>query len=105
MVAVNESHEVIASKPGYQTNFLTPTEFFYEVTRSRPYRLSDEGRKAAGLTPETWRLEIVGDDDPWRPILKKTYRVEDGTALTYADLEGLFRGRPVRVRSGRGRAV
>jgi DMSO/TMAO reductase YedYZ molybdopterin-dependent catalytic subunit len=84
------------AKPGYQRDFLTPAESFYEVTRSRPYRLADEQRRQAGLTPETWRLEVVPDEPPWQPVLKKAYRKEDGTALSYKDLEDLFRARPVR---------
>jgi DMSO/TMAO reductase YedYZ molybdopterin-dependent catalytic subunit len=84
------------AKPGYQRNFLTPAESFYEVTRSRPYRLTQDRRRAAGLTPETWRLEIVGDEPPWQPILPKSLRKEDGTALTFHDFEDLFSSRPVR---------
>ena len=34
-----------SAKPGYQKNFLTPAESFYEVTRSKPYRLSEEQRR------------------------------------------------------------
>jgi DMSO/TMAO reductase YedYZ molybdopterin-dependent catalytic subunit len=84
------------AKPGYQRNFLTPVESFYEVTRSKPYLLSEARRREVGLTPETWRLEIVPDDSPWTPVLKKVYRREDGTALTFKDLEDLFRTRPIR---------
>jgi DMSO/TMAO reductase YedYZ molybdopterin-dependent catalytic subunit len=84
------------AKPGYQRNFLTPAESFYEVTRSRPYLLSEDERHHAGLTPETWRLEIVGDGPPWQPVLKHTRRAADGTALRYKDLADLFVARPVR---------
>jgi DMSO/TMAO reductase YedYZ molybdopterin-dependent catalytic subunit len=84
------------AKAGYQRNFLTPAESFYEVTRSRPYRLSEEQRRATGLTPDTWGLEIVPDDPPWSPTLKATCRAEDGTALMLKDLDELFRDRPVR---------
>ena len=69
------------AKPGYMQNFLTPAELFYEVTRGRPYLLAAEDRLKAGLTPESWRLEIVPDDPPWQPVLRKTYRKEDGTAI------------------------
>jgi DMSO/TMAO reductase YedYZ molybdopterin-dependent catalytic subunit len=84
------------ARPGYQRNFLTPAESFYEITRSKPYRLSGDQRKAAGLTPGTWRLEIVGDDPPWQPVLKKRFRKEDQSALTYEDMDALFQARPVR---------
>src|SRR3954470_1751069 len=86
-----------SAKPGYQRDFLTPAESFYEVTRGKPYLLDDEARKKAGLTPETWRLEVVPDEPPWSPTLAKTFRNDDGTALTLADLEALFRERPVRL--------
>ena len=36
------------------------------------------------------------DDPPWQPVLRKTYRKEDGTAITLADLEALLRTRAVR---------
>jgi DMSO/TMAO reductase YedYZ molybdopterin-dependent catalytic subunit len=85
-----------SAKPGYMQNFLTPAGSFYEVTRGRPYLLSAEARIKAGLTPETWKLEIVGDEPPWQPTLLKTCRIADGTAVTFKDLEELFKARPVR---------
>ena len=85
-----------SAKPGYQRDFLTPAGSFYEVTRGKPYLLDDEARKKAGLTPETWRLEVVPDEPPWKPTLARTFRKDDGTALTLGDLEALFRERPVR---------
>src|SRR3954470_18470542 len=85
-----------SAKPGYQRDFLTPAGSFYEVTRGRPYLLDDEARKKVGLTLETWRLEVVPDEPPWKPTLARAMRKDDGTALTLADLEALFRERPVR---------
>jgi hypothetical protein len=85
-----------SAKPGYQRDFLTPAELFYEVTRGKPYLLDPEARRLAGLTPDTWRLEIVGDDPPWQPELARTCRKDAGTALTLDDLEARFRERPVR---------
>jgi DMSO/TMAO reductase YedYZ molybdopterin-dependent catalytic subunit len=85
-----------SAKPGYQRYFLTPAELFYEVTRGRPYNLDPEARRRAGLIPETWRLEVVPDDPPWQPILDRTFRKDDGTALTLDDLDSLCRERPVR---------
>ena len=85
-----------SAKPGYQRDFLTPTGSFYEVTRGKPYLLDHDARRKAGLTPETWRLEVVPDEPPWQPTLAKTCRKDDGTAPTLADLEALFRERPVR---------
>ncbi len=51
-----------SAKPGYQRDFLTPAGSFYEITRGKPYLLDHEARKKAGLTPETWRLEVVPDE-------------------------------------------
>ena len=85
-----------SAKPGYQRDFLTPAGSFYEVTRGKPYLLDAEARKKAGLTPETWRLEVVPDEPPWQPTLARAFRKDDGTALTLGDLEALFRERPVR---------
>src|SRR4051794_36278926 len=82
-----------SAKPGYQRDFLTPAGLFYEVTRGKPYLLDPDARKRAGLTPETWRLEVVPDEPPWRPTLARTFRNDDGTALTLDDLEALFRER------------
>ena len=85
-----------SARPGYLDSFFTPAEAFYEITRGKPYELPDEERRRVGLTPETWSLEIVPDDPPWQPTLRKTCRREDSTAVTYKDLEDLFRVRPVR---------
>ena len=86
-----------SAKPGYQRDFLTPAGSFYEITRGKPYLLDDEARMKAGLTPATWRLEVVPDEPPWRPTLARTFRKDDGTALTLGDLEAMFRERPVRT--------
>jgi len=77
-------------------NFLTPAGSFYEVTRGKPYLLANEARVKAGLTPETWKLEIVPDDAPWKPALLKTCTIADGTAITMKDLEALYQARPIR---------
>jgi DMSO/TMAO reductase YedYZ molybdopterin-dependent catalytic subunit len=85
-----------SAKPGYQRNFLTPAESFYEITRGRPYQLGPAERRQAGLTPETWRLEIVPDEPPWQPSIPRSCLKRDGTALTLADMESLFKARPIR---------
>ena len=85
-----------SAKPGYLTSFLTPAESFYEITRGRPYELPPAEREAAGLTPETWRLELVPDEPPWQPGPFPACRKDDGSALAMRDLEDLFRRRPVR---------
>ena len=85
-----------SARAGYQRDFLTPAESFYEVTRGKPYLLDSEARKLAGLTADTWRLEIVADEAPWKPTLVRTFRKDDNTALDLANLEALFRERPIR---------
>lgn len=84
------------AQPGYMRNFLTPAESFFEVTRGRPYRLDPEARRQAGLTDETWRLEVVPDEAPFAPTLRRALRKDDDTALTLADLEAIARERPVK---------
>jgi DMSO/TMAO reductase YedYZ molybdopterin-dependent catalytic subunit len=85
-----------SAKPGYLQNFLTPTDAFYEITRGKPYELDAEARQRAGLTPDTWRLEILADDPPWAPTLERTCRKDDSTAIRLQDLEEIFRARPIR---------
>jgi DMSO/TMAO reductase YedYZ molybdopterin-dependent catalytic subunit len=77
-------------------HFLTPVDRFFEVTRGRPYQLAPEARRQAGLTPETWWLEVVPEELPSNPTLARAFRKSDGTALTLPDLEGMFRERPVK---------
>jgi DMSO/TMAO reductase YedYZ molybdopterin-dependent catalytic subunit len=84
------------AKPGYMRDFLTPADLFYEITRGRPYQLPPDQRRAAGLSEDTWRLDVVADEPPHEPTLERTFRKEHGTALTLADLERAFRERPVR---------
>src|SRR5262249_16927989 len=47
----------------------------------------------ARLTPETWRLEVVGDGSS---RVERTARLEDGTALDFAGLEGLGKAHGVK---------
>lgn len=84
------------AKPGYMDYFLSPAGSFFEVTRGRPYRLAPEAQRQAGLTPETWRLEVVPEEAPSNPTLQRAFRKDDGTALTLDDLERFARERPVK---------
>lgn len=68
--------------------YLTAQEMFGTVERGRPlpYKLPEEELAAAGLTPKTWKLEIVPDpEDPAE--VDQALAVAAGTAFTYADLE------------------
>src|SRR5262245_51146880 len=44
---------------------LTPPDKFRDVSRGKPipHTLSDEQRVAAGLTRETWKLDVIADPD------------------------------------------
>jgi hypothetical protein len=64
-----------SAKAGCQRDFLTPAAAFYEITRGKPYLLDDKARIKAGLTPETWRLEVVRDEPLWKPTLARTLRL------------------------------
>jgi DMSO/TMAO reductase YedYZ molybdopterin-dependent catalytic subunit len=77
--------------------YLTREENFVNVGRGSPppHELSAEKRRAAGLTRETWRLEVVPDPDSdvqvERPLSK-----EQGNALTWEQLMTLAGKRAVR---------
>ena len=77
--------------------YFTPQEKFRDVSRGKPlpHSLSDEKKRQAGLTRETWKLEVVSDPDHpakiRRPLTKK-----DGTALDFAGLMALAEKHAVR---------
>jgi len=77
--------------------YFTPQEKFRDVSRGKPlpHSLSDEKKRAVGLTRETWKLEVVADpDNPAKlrnPLTKK-----DGTALDFAGLIKLAEKHAVR---------
>ncbi len=84
------------ARAGYMDHFFTPASSFFELARSRPYQLGAEARAKAGVTPDSWRLEVVPEEPPFRPTLDRALRKDDGTALTLHDLKAIFRDRPVR---------
>src|SRR6266571_5045341 len=69
--------------------YFTRQEKFRDVSRGKPlpHSLSEEKKRQAGLTRETWKLEVISDpDNPAKirsPLTKK-----DGTAL---DFDGLMK--------------
>ena len=69
-------------------SFLTDASDFVDVSRGnpKPFTLRGEALARARLTPETWRLEIVGDDSA---EVAHPSRLADGTALDLAGLEEL----------------
>ena len=63
--------------------FLTEARDFVDVSRGKPkpYTLKGEALPKARLTPESWRLEIVGDGSS---EVARPCRLEDRTALDLA---------------------
>ena len=68
--------------------FLTEASDFVDVSRGnpKPFTLRGEALVKARLTPETWRLEIIGDASSQVP---HPSRLEDGTAFDLAGLKKL----------------
>jgi DMSO/TMAO reductase YedYZ molybdopterin-dependent catalytic subunit len=66
---------------------LTPPGKFRDVSRGKPipHTLSEEQRVAAGLTRETWKLEVIADPDQPAKI-KRPLSTADGTVLDFAGL-------------------
>ncbi|MCG8652264.1 MAG: molybdopterin-dependent oxidoreductase [Pirellulales bacterium] len=78
-------------------SWLTPQDDFQDVSRGnpKPHTLSLQQRKEAGLTRETWKLEVVSDPEhPSRLRLPRTQK--DGTALDFAALMELAQEHAVR---------
>jgi DMSO/TMAO reductase YedYZ molybdopterin-dependent catalytic subunit len=75
--------------------FLTEAGDFVDVSRGnpKPFTLRGEALVKARLTPESWRLEIVGDGSS---EIARPSRLADGTALDLAGLEELGRTHGVR---------
>src|SRR3990172_10087583 len=65
--------------------FFTPQEKFRDVSRGKPlpHSLPDEKKRDAGLTRETWKLEVVSDPDNPATI-RRPLTQKDGTALDFA---------------------
>ena len=78
-------------------SFMTPLDKFRDVSRGTPvpHSLSDEKRTEAGLTRDTWQLEVISDEDhPAR--IKKTMTKADETALDFNGLMQLAQTHAVR---------
>jgi len=77
--------------------YFTPQEKFRDVSRGKPlpHSLSEEKKRKAGLTRETWMLEVISDpDNPAKirsPLTKK-----DGSALDFERLMKLAEKHAVR---------
>ncbi len=67
--------------------FLTPQEKFVDVSRGnpRPDKLPEARRREVGLTPDTWRLEVLADTEH-KSIIESPLTRENGQALDWAGL-------------------
>lgn len=77
--------------------YFTPQAQFRDVSRGKPlpHSLSDEQKRAAGLTRETWKLEVISDaEHPAR--LRRPLTHADSTALDFAGLMQLAEKHAVR---------
>src|SRR6267143_3968034 len=70
--------------------YFTPQEKFRDVSRGKPlpHSLPDEKKRKAGLTRETWKLEVVSDPDNPATV-RRPFTLKDGTALDFAGLMNL----------------
>lgn len=78
-----------------QRLLLTPAGEFRDVSRAKPHpkTLTPEQLTAARLTPDSWRLEITGEE---KAIVPEPKTLAAGTAIDLAALHELFRKKPVR---------
>src|SRR5262245_20593835 len=77
--------------------YFTPSEKFRDVSRGKPlpHSLPDVKKREAGLTQETWRLEVVSDpDNPAR--IRNALTKKDRTALDFPGLMKLAEKHAVR---------
>lgn len=79
-----------------ELEYLTPQDAFQDVSRGKPlpHSLSDEKKAEAGLTRESWRLEIVADPDS-NSDLRNPLSLADGNALNWDGLMDLAKQRTV----------
>ena len=94
--ARGESAGNTAPPEGFEPYF-TPQDKFRDVSRGKPlpHSLPDDKKREAGLTRETWKLEVISDPDHpasiRNPLTKK-----DGTALDFPGLLKLAEKHSVR---------
>ena len=76
------------ASPRTSKPFLTAASDFVDVSRGnpKPFTLKGEALSKARLTPETWRLEIIGDGSA---EIARPRRLDNGTALDLAGLKEL----------------
>jgi DMSO/TMAO reductase YedYZ molybdopterin-dependent catalytic subunit len=77
-----------------ERKFLTESAQFRDVSRGNPppHKLKGDDLVKARLTPETWRLEIVGDPavvSGGSAEIEKPRKLDDGTAIDFNTIEDL----------------
>ncbi|MHB8521539.1 MAG: molybdopterin-dependent oxidoreductase [Limisphaerales bacterium] len=77
--------------------YFTPRDKFRDVSRGKPlpHSLPDEKKRQAGLTRETWKLEVVSDPDHPATLRRPLTRA-DGTAVDFSALMKLAEKHAVR---------
>jgi DMSO/TMAO reductase YedYZ molybdopterin-dependent catalytic subunit len=77
--------------------YFTPPEQFRDVSRGNPipHSLPEDKKRAAGLTRDTWSLEVISDPE-YPATLGKQLTRKDGTALDFAGLLRLAEKHAVR---------
>lgn len=79
------------------TSWLTGQDKFQDVSRGnpKPHTLSDEIRREVGLTRDTWKLEVISDEEhPSR--IRNPLSKADGTAFDFDALMTLAKKHAVR---------
>ena len=78
-------------------HYLTPAEQFGTVERGNPlpYKLPPADLKEAGLTTDSWKLEVVSDAD-YPATMGKQFTHADNTAFTYSQLMKLAEKKSTR---------
>jgi DMSO/TMAO reductase YedYZ molybdopterin-dependent catalytic subunit len=97
MLAAEPSPEALKALLAKLGPYLTPQASFRDVSRGKPvpHSLPPERLREAGLTRDTWRLEIL--PDPEHPAtLGKRFSLADGTAITFDAFLEVAKKRSVR---------
>ena len=78
--------------------YLTPADKFVTVSRGNPWpsKLPLEKKREVGLTPETWRLEVM-PDPATKAVVESPLSKAKGNALDYAGLLELAKSHAVSV--------
>ena len=94
--AAEKSSEAALAELVKDLEYLTAQAAFRTVERGSPlpYKLPPEKLKAAGLTRESWRLEVIADPES-NAKLESPLSLADDTALTFESLMELSRNHSI----------